>query len=415
MALYTLTGTDFDSTIKQLLNYVPEGYDTREGSVLYNTLAPTALGLFNLYNRMSDILDALDPTTASYPALVSHCRQVGLTPVTATQAMVIARFDFQTVGGLTDDEIDEMFIDSSWHCETNNMDYTVQWREKREDGTGTLVAIYYAIQADNVGTDGNVTGVELIANDNLILAPIKVTIESVRDYAVDDEDAESLRARYYDAIRVQSYAGNIKYYEKQMLLLGGIGGVQVHPTWNGGGTVNVSVIDSDFRAIDDEKKAELQLQLDPSQTSDEYVSGVGVAPIDHQATLSTPTEISVFVTMTVELKSGYTIESVKTSILGVINNYFLELRQSWGSADEYGKYRLRIYTAVLTSRILANVDGVDNIPALLCTYTEPTDEEKKQTSIGGYLELNETLTTSRNVEIPICDDAHLIIALHTDI
>lgn len=47
----------FEKLLKDMLDRVPSTLDKREGSVLYNALAPSAIELQNAYIEMDNILD----------------------------------------------------------------------------------------------------------------------------------------------------------------------------------------------------------------------------------------------------------------------------------------------------------------------------------------------------------------------
>ena len=47
----------FEKLLKDMLDRVPSTLDKREGSVLYNALAPSAVELQNAYIEMDNILD----------------------------------------------------------------------------------------------------------------------------------------------------------------------------------------------------------------------------------------------------------------------------------------------------------------------------------------------------------------------
>jgi len=64
--------------------------------------------------------------------------------------------------------------------------------------------------------------------------------------ARDEEETEALRKRYFDSFNMKAYGGNISDYKLKVHEIEGVGAVKVTPVWNGGGTVLLTILDSDF-------------------------------------------------------------------------------------------------------------------------------------------------------------------------
>ncbi|EQH03085.1 bacteriophage baseplate assembly J domain protein [Clostridioides difficile] len=56
----------FENIIKRMLDSVPDTFDKREGSIIYNALAPVAIELTETYIAMDELLDQTFVDTASY-------------------------------------------------------------------------------------------------------------------------------------------------------------------------------------------------------------------------------------------------------------------------------------------------------------------------------------------------------------
>ena len=138
-----------------------------------------------------------------------------------------------------------------------------------------------------------------------------------------------------------------------------IGGVQVYPTWDGGGTVKCSVVDADDMPFTDPAVlALIQAEIDPANNSG---AGIGMAPIGAEVTITTPTSQTINVSATVSHSSG-TIESITTAATEAINNYLAEVRSEWGIAEisDPSTYVSNVYIARVTAAILG-VTGVTNV------------------------------------------------------
>ena len=79
----------------------------------------------------------------------------------------------------------------------------------------------------------------------------------------------------------QSFGGNVADYKERVNAMNGVGGVKVYPVWNGGGTVKLVIINSEFNVPSAELVGQVQTAVDPVQNSGR---GVGIAPIGHVVT-----------------------------------------------------------------------------------------------------------------------------------
>ena len=77
----------------------------------------------------------------------------------------------------------------------------------------------------------------------------------------------------------QAFGGNIADYKNKVELLPGVGAVKVFPVWNGGGTVKIVLVDSEWSVPSSELVEEVQEAIDPVGTQG---TGVGLAPIGHR-------------------------------------------------------------------------------------------------------------------------------------
>ena len=69
------------------------------------------------------------------------------------------------------------------------------------------------------------------------------------------EGADIVR-RLFDA--VEAFGGNVADYREKVNAITGVGGVKVYPVWNGGGTVKLTIIASDFTAPSTELISKVQ-------------------------------------------------------------------------------------------------------------------------------------------------------------
>ena len=89
--------------------------------------------------------------------------------------------------------------------------------------------------------------------------------------------------------------------------------------------------------------------------------GLGMAPIGAQVTVVAPTELTVNVSATVTLASGYEIGQVQQPIEDAIEAYLLTVRQAWDTNTSTASvvYEANVYLARITAAIVG-VTGVVN-------------------------------------------------------
>ena len=347
MAYYDYTTNTVDGVITKMLAACPSGIDTREGSLVYNAVSAVASELVQCYYALQNILDECDPSTASISGLQTLGSAFGLELKEATPAKIRVKILFT-------DESNPDMTGYSFTSVENGLTYTCDGR------FGNLPNNWTAI-CDTPGTEGTLSGGMMLPTaeiTNFGSAQVLALIEA----GGDEETTEEFRQRYYNALTVKPFAGNIDYYKQTVGELDGVGAVQVHPVWNGGGTVNVCVISDDKKEpVSEEKLAELQLAIDPTQSSAAYASGAGIAPIDHVVTVSTPEYKTIDIDLTVE-GEGYTT----TAIWNAIEEYFSSLIDDWANENDYGKYSTIIYRAQIIAK-LASLDGITDV-----TINKPT-------------------------------------------
>jgi uncharacterized phage protein gp47/JayE len=341
----------YDYILQRMLDNVPDEdgdqqlIDKREGSIIYNALAPVAVELTVLYDTIKNMLNDAFADTCSLDAMIKKARERGLTYREATQAEIEI-----SVTPASLDMTGCRFLISD-----TDLAFTVTERVVPDDNTSGL---WYA-QCETAGTEGNVSSGDLILDavgtddtvaDNLESA----SIVSIEQYAYDDETLDSLRARYFDSIKSSRFGGNVADYKAFMLSMDNVGASKVIPHWDGGGTVKVVFIDRDYnKPTDDEVKA-AQTAIDPVENSGE---GVGMAPIGHRVTVEAAEEVTIAVSATFTYMHGYKFSDAESSLKTLLENYLKTLRENW----ESGNVTVRtsaIENAFLNGTGIADVTGV---------------------------------------------------------
>lgn len=83
----------FEVIMERMLNRIPDKFDKREGSIIWNALAPAAIELQLMYIEFDNILMESFADTASYEFLERRAAERGLHPYQSTNAILKAEFN----------------------------------------------------------------------------------------------------------------------------------------------------------------------------------------------------------------------------------------------------------------------------------------------------------------------------------
>lgn len=321
----------FETIMERMLARVPSTMDKREGSVIWDALAPAAIELQNLYIELDTVLNETFADTASLYYLKKRTAERGIYQITASRAVLQGNFTPETL---------ELPVGSRFSCDSLNYVIT----EKISGGV-------YKMECETAGTEGNIHFGTLIPID-YIAGLETAELTNLLIPAEDDETVEELRKRYFESMTSQAFGGNIADYKEKVNAISGVGGVKVTPVWNGGGTVKLTIIDSDFKVPSEELVELVQNEADPVGHSGD---GVGFAPIGHIVTVVGVKGKTVNVTTNITYQTGWNWESTKSYILNAIDGYFRELGKVWDANEN-----LIIRVSQLESKILG-CEGVLDI------------------------------------------------------
>lgn len=318
----------FESILQRMLSRVPDTLDKREGSIIYNALAPAALELQNMYIELDVILNETFADTASRENLIKRAAERGVTPDKATYAILKGEFNI------------DVPIGSRFSCD--DLNYTTL--EKIEDHK-------YKLQCETLGVEGNKHFGQLIPTEYIDKLETAELIELLIP-GEDEEETESLRQKYYNTLESESFGGNVADYKEKVNKISGVGGVKVYRAWNGGGTVKLVIINSNFEKPSNELINSTQTIIDPLQNQGE---GLGIAPIGHVVTVDGVSSETINIASTITYQEGWNFEASKPYIEKAIDDYFSELNKTWADNDN-----LIVRISQIETRLL-NVAGVVDI------------------------------------------------------
>lgn len=349
----------YEKILERSLERVGSDVDKREGSLIMNAIAPVSAEHANIYILLDGILSDGYADTASREYLIRRCAERGIVPHPATQAVLKGKFNM------------EIPIGSRFNLDELNYK-AIQFIESKGNSE-----YYYQMECETVGTDGNkhfgeLSSIEFISKD------LEGSLIELLIPAEDDEDTEIIRKKYLNSFSSNPFGGNKQDYKDKTNALNGVGGTVVIPVWNGGGTVKLIIINSDFNAPTPELIAFVQEAVDP----DPRGTGTGIAPIGHIVTVVGAEAKSLDISCTVTLLEGYALTAIKKKINDALSEYFLEMRKVW----ENGGLVVRI--SQIENRILG-IDGVlDVLNTKINGSTENLPLNTEEIPVLGRLEVN---------------------------
>jgi len=345
----------FEKILQRCLsNELLENIDKRAGSIIYDTLAPVCMELAEAYVKMDILKEQTYLMTATGNNLDKRVYDYGVERTQATKALRIGEFKKYQVDGNGDFVLDEnenkILID---------MDIDIDSRFMVPDSKLTFKYIgkinnLNILECEQDGIDGNEphgTIFPIIPISDLITANITSTYKPAENRETDDE----LRTRTLSIIRTTAFGGNIADYIEKVNAIDGVGNTKVFPAWQRNGSVLLSVVNPSYNPITAEFIRNLKEQIDPEESTGQ---GIGIAPIGHYVTITTPVRQNIKISFDVELEENYTVGNVQSEIETLIENYFISVRKSFGQDSTLAIYRARISEAVLKCPQVLNVTNI---------------------------------------------------------
>ena len=195
----------FEALMERMLENVSNDFDKREGSVIYDAIAPAALELAEFYEALDMVMNEMFAESASYYYLVKRAAERGMIPKEETCAigkMVVTP--------------QEISINAGERFNMASLNYSVVEPIEGEPGA-------YKIQCETAGTEGNqqlgaLLPIEYVEGlETASLTEILIPGE-------DDEDVETFRERYFSSFKNEAFGGNKADYINKVTSMDGIYG-----------------------------------------------------------------------------------------------------------------------------------------------------------------------------------------------
>lgn len=323
------TTMTYENILDRCLSRVSSNVDKREGSIIYDAIAPAAAELAMLYATLSAEMDRAFPDTATDVDLTNKAKERSVFRLPTTYAVRKA-----LITGV------EVPIGSRFSG--GDVNYVV---------TDKIKVGEYQVTAEEAGEIGN--------HHFGILFPIdyidglaSATLADILIPGEDEETDDALRIRYYASLDSKAFGGNAADYKEKTEALAGVGQVKVFPVWNGGGTVKLVITDSLGNVPSSELIATVQNEMDPVGYTGQ---GIGLAPIGHTVTVEGVTGSTVNIAFVITFESGYDWAGVQSNVKAAIQSYFDDLIATWVDASA-----IIVRISQLESKVLL-VNGVLDI------------------------------------------------------
>lgn len=296
----------YEEILQRCLDRIPNTIDKRQGSIIYDALAPCCIELAQMYIELSGIYDQVFIDTAVGKALDKLVEQNGVKRKDATYALRKGEFNMVVPVGnrFSDGENTYIVI---------------------ENIAGTNNSILRCEQAGAVGNGyyGSLTPITYLQGLT------KAELTDIIDMGNDIESDEDLRVRYMESVTAPQFGGNVSDYQNKVKSLTGVGGCKVIPIWNGGGTVKLIITNSQGGVPTSSLVNDVQEAVDPNQDQ----QGLGIAPIGHIVTVEGAAAKKIAVSATFTLESGVDPTDIQNSVNNVVDNYFKSLSVNWDKED----------------------------------------------------------------------------------
>jgi len=287
--------------LERLLSHIDPSYDKSEGYLIHDMLKSVAIELSDQQGDLEVIKRLLDVDNLTGTMLEAFVRQrkgIIRTPAThATGHLQVTGNGTINVGDLFETPSGVQFAAAE---------------PKTITGSGELL-----VKSVLSGPVGNVPA------DQITQMPVTLPgITAVNNphpteggYAAESDD--SLRERYYIAVRTPPTSANIYHYLQWAKEVSGVGGAKVFPVERGANTVEVVIIDQDKQPAAPELIDRVQHYIDPGSTG----LGEGEAPIGAKCYVISAEPLTLNISVTVSIMGGYTADEVRENIADSIAEY----------------------------------------------------------------------------------------------
>lgn len=306
----------YEEILQEMLSRVPSNVDKREGSIIYDALAPCAYFLAQQNFKQENFIDLVLPDTAIGEYLDKSVAAYGISRKKATAA--VRRM--ATTASVA--------VGTRWAI--NSIVYAV---------ISDLGGNVYEAVCETAGEIGNQYSGALDPISNI--TGITAELTEIITAGTDEETDEALRERFFAKVQLPATSGNAYHYQQWAMEVPGVGNAKVFPLDSGPGTVTVLVVDDD---------GEISETL-PEKVADHIET---VRPIGATVTVSSPEALNINVTANILLDGSRTFSEIESDYKSALNAFLHDMI--------FKSYRVS-YAKV--SSLLLDIPGVDDYSSFL--------------------------------------------------
>lgn len=295
----------FEALIERMLSNIPDDIDKREGSIIYDALAPEALELARVYVELDSLLNLVFAKTTYGEYLDYLAESHGVERKAAEKAFG----KVQIVG--TPNVYTAKPIEITLVINNENLKFTVVDENKNPidlviPGSGTAECY---LLCNTAGVVGNIAA-NSIEFYEYVVGVDRISNTEAFSGGAEEEDDSSLLQRLLEKVKNPPSSGNKNDYTRWAKEISGVDNVKVIPLWDGPGTVKLIVYDNKGFPVSLEVINKVKEYIAPDDLFKE-----GKAPLGAHVTILTVNLKYLTVDIHgLSVQSGYILSSVKNSV-----------------------------------------------------------------------------------------------------
>ena len=361
---------DFENILQRMLMRVPDTLDKREGSIIYDALAPAAVEFTEAYIEREGNRALSYASTSVGQWLDMRVAEHGVFRMPAVKAV---RYGWFWADNEKNTPYQNIAVGGAYSIPNSDINFIAAKK---------VAAGVYEMTCEQAGDIGNQIreGTELLP---VVYMPglAVATLEATVTPGENEESDDALYRRFIWYITRPPFGGNRSDYEEYFRQIDGVGYVRLYRADPDKGHVTAYILGSDEMPPSAALIQKAQTLIDPFVNQGE---GVGLAPMAHIVHVYGSKGKTMNINAKIVLIRGWTIGQVQSGIEQAIDEYLLHLREHWADyvaldSPEYVDVIVRI--AQLEAAILT-VEGVADIA---------------QSTVNG---INQNMTMNRD-EVPL--------------
>ena len=313
---------------QELLANISDIYQKSEGFPVWDILRAFAFGLKRLWDKVFQVEAQLDVDNMTGTDLDRFVFQrKGLIRKEANPAVGVLRI----VTGEGTINAGDLFANAN--------DIRFESIETKAVTANDTVAIRAVVP----GASGNLPAGTITEMPVTITGIAEVTNDDPTVDGFDEENDDSLRERYYEALQEPATSGNVWHYKRWAREVSGVGDAKVFGLWAGDNTVQVVIIDDEKKVPSAETVARCQDYIDPGIAG----SGEGEAPVGAYCTVTAATALDIDIETTLDYDGDET--TIRNEFEAKVTEYLASIA-----------FKSNYVSIAKIGDILLDIDGVND-------------------------------------------------------